>query len=42
MFAHKRLLEMATTPVNRPVFAVHLGHVSPVQDGKKDDSNRGG
>lgn len=34
---HKRLLEMASDPGNRPVFTVRLVQVSPVQDGKQDD-----
>ncbi|KAL0928243.1 hypothetical protein M5K25_000116 [Dendrobium thyrsiflorum] len=37
VLTHKRLLEMANDPENRPVFAVRLVQVSPVQDGKKDD-----
>ncbi|KAI0530564.1 hypothetical protein KFK09_000108 [Dendrobium nobile] len=37
VLTHKRLLEMANDPRNRPVFAVRLVQVSPVQDGKKDD-----
>ncbi|KAG0454313.1 hypothetical protein HPP92_025617 [Vanilla planifolia] len=39
VLTHKRLLEMAQDPGNRPVFAVRLVQVSPIHDGMQDDHN---